>query len=640
MKSVAKPLFLVFLFCGSLLLQSSFTEAPDKKASFKMPYKRAGLSQEQAAAHLLNRLAFGARPGQVEEVVKTGLEKWVVQQLEGSLPDDSLDRLLSRYEFLQLSNAQIVQKYTTAGEIIRKAVKEGLAEMDSVNNFDAQERKAFVETYMKAHDLRLTQELYRQLIEQKILRAACSNNQLTEVLTDFWFNHFNVSIAKGSSAEYVPGYERDVIRPRVTGKFGDLLLATAKSPAMLYYLDNVRSSGERPAPAKSSPAAKDAAGTAKMPAIAGNTSQVSGLNENYAREVMELHTLGVDGGYNQDDVTQAARVLTGWTVYPVNQMSDNDSIEKAREARLVKGGSVRDGDFLFAANRHDRGEKTVLGVKFNNEGYQEGVRLLEMLARHPSTAAFISRKLAIRFVSDDPPQSLVEKMAKTFKNTDGDIGQVLITMVSAPEFWDAAAIRQKIKSPFELAISAVRGLGADFENPYSLYSWINRMGQKVYYYPAPTGFPDKAQYWINTGALLSRMNFGLALASQRVQGSKLSLLKLNNYREPESPSAALATYGKILMPGRDLDQTIKRLLPLLNDPDLNNKIEAAAKKKTVAEPDTALVSDEMMNVSGKGQEKGGAPKDGQMPGAQAAQNSALLAQVVGMLVGSPEFQRR
>ncbi len=623
MKRAVKPLYLIFLFCGSLLLQSSFTEAPDKRDSFKMPYRKAGLSQQEAAAHLLSRLAFGARPGQVEEVVKTGLEKWVIQQLDGSLPDDSLGRRLGRFEFRQLSNAQIVQKYVSVGEVEKKAVEEGLIARDSVYKLDGKERRAFVETYMKARDLRLTGELYQQLIEHKILLAVYSNNQLKEVLTDFWFNHFNVSIAKGSSAEYVPGYERDVIRPRVTGKFGDLLLATAKSPAMLYYLDNVRSSGARPA------------GAAKNTNNTGNAGQVPGLNENYAREVMELHTMGVDGGYSQEDVTQAARVLTGWTVYPIARMSDNDSIEKANEARLVKGGSVRDGDFLFAANRHDQGEKTVLGVKFHNEGYQEGVNLLKMLALHPSTARFISRKLAIRFVSDDPPQSLVEKMAKTFEKTEGDIRQVLITMVSASEFWDNAAIRQKIKSPFELAVSAVRGLGADFENPYPLYSWISRMGQKVYYYPAPTGFPDKAQSWINTGALLNRMNFGLALASQRVQGAKFDLLALNHYHEPESAAAALTAYGRILMPGRDLDETVRRLSPLLNDPDLNGKIEAAVKKKTVAVPDTALVSDEMSVNAGK--EVKGEKKAQVSP---AVESRAVLAQVVGMLIGSPEFQRR
>ncbi len=603
MKRVVKPLYLVFLFGGSLLLQSSFMGAPEKKASFKMPYRKAGLSRQQAAAHLLSRLTFGARPGQVEDVVRTGLEKWVIQQLDGFLPDDSLDRRLSRFEFRQLTNAQIEHKYVIAGEVVRKAVREGLIDMDSVNKLDEQERRAFVGTYLKTHDLRLRQELYRQLIEHKILRAVYSNNQLTEVLTDFWFNHFNVSIAKGSCAEYVPGYERDVIRPRVTGKFGDLLLATAQSPAMLYYLDNVRSSGERPAAAKRARTGGDMQGTAKGKNKAG---QMQGLNENYAREVMELHTLGVDGGYSQEDVTEAARVLTGWTVYPVARMSNNDSIDKANEAKLVRGGSVRDGDFLFAANRHDTGEKTVLGVKFDNEGYREGVRLLEMLALHPSTATFISRKLAIRFVSDDPPQSLVEKMAKTFEKTEGDIRQVLVTMVSSPEFWDGAAVRQKIKSPFELAVSAVRGLGADFENPYPLYGWIDRMGQKIYYYPAPTGFPDRGQYWINTGAVLSRMNFGLALATQRVQGSRLSLPGLNHYHEPESLPAALETYGRILMPGRDLDQTIKRLLPLLNDPDLKSKIEAAAEKKQF--------------IAGPGTD--------------------MLAQVVGMLIGSPEFQRR
>ena len=229
-----------------------------------------------------------------------------------------------------------------------------------------------------------------------------------------------------------------------------------------------------------------------------NKKKQGGLNENYAREVMELHTMGVEGGYTQNDVTQAAMVLTGWT--------------------------VKDATFYFAPRRHDQREKTVLGKHFvPNGGYQEGVELLEILAHHPATAKFISNKLATRFVNDHPSGQLVGKMAKTFSNTDGDIRQVMITMVTAPEFWTADAVREKTKSPFELAMSAVRSFHAEIEQPYQLYNWVSKMGQKFYYYQAPTGFPDRGQYWINTGSLLNRMNFGLAFASQRIPGVKVKL---------------------------------------------------------------------------------------------------------------------
>jgi uncharacterized protein (DUF1800 family) len=239
---------------------------------------------------------------------------------------------------------------------------------------------------------------------------------------------------------------------------------------------------------------------------------------------MELHTLGVDGGYTQQDVTQAARVLTGWTVYPMNENAKK-FVNRFNPDQLAWRGFVHEGDFLFNANRHDKGEKMVLGHVFPaGGGYEEGVELLEMLAHHPSTARFICRKIAVRFVSDDPPQSLIDKMAKTFLQKDGDIRQVLITMVTAPEFWSPAAIREKTKSPFELAIGAVRSLHATIDQPYPLYTWITRMGEKMYYYQAPTGFPDKGVYWINAGSLLNRMNFGLALAEGQVPGVRVDLV--------------------------------------------------------------------------------------------------------------------
>ncbi|HEX8607897.1 MAG TPA: DUF1800 domain-containing protein, partial [Pedobacter sp.] len=467
------------------------------------------------------------------------------------------------------------------------------------------------------------QELLRQFINQKVLRATYTNNQLHELLTDFWFNHFNVSLTKNQCAAYVPAFERDVIRPNVTGKFATLLIATAKSPAMLIYLDNYTSSGK---PVVNTDMDRMQMGMANLKPKQAKAlqpkKQGSGLNENYAREVMELHTLGVDGGYTQGDVTQAARVLTGWTLTPLGEDGGYGAaykkvIEKIGDANLAKNGFVKDGDFLFVPTRHDNEEKTVLGKKFAaNGGYEEGVELLNMLAHHNATAKFISRKLATRFVNDQPDPKLVDKMAKTFLETDGDIKQVLIAMVTAREFWSSKSLREKTKSPFELAISAVRGLGAQITQPYQLYNWINKMGQKMYYYQAPTGFPDRGQYWINTGALLNRMNFGLALAGQRIPGVKINLLALNNNHEPESSEAALGTYSKLIMPERDLSKTIERLTPLLNDPQLTVKVAKAADKTPVPQ--------EKVNSTGSAENR----------------NNNMLAQVVGVIIGSPEFQRK
>jgi uncharacterized protein (DUF1800 family) len=554
------------ILCGVILLSSFLGERRPRR----FPYREARLTERQAAAHLISRFTYGATPGQIDKVVKMGLEKWFRQQLDASLPDDSLQIMLAQYDALKLSNAQIAETYPRRGQLVRMAIRDGYVDKDSVKT-DKQAYRDILKKYMDEKGYKPEQELFRQLYCQKVLRAAYAQNQLREVMTDFWFNHFNVSVTKNDCAEFIPVYERDVIRPGSLGKFGDLLKATAHSPAMLYYLDNFISSGPIDTTKPMQKARK-----------------AQGLNENYARELMELHTLGVDGGYTQQDVTQAARVLTGWT--------------------------VREGDFFFAANRHDKGDKVVLGKHFGpNGGDEEGMQLLDMLAHHPSTAHFISRKIAIRFVSDDPPASLVDKMAKTFKDKDGDIREVLMTMVSSPEFWSAAAIREKTKSPFELAIGAVRSLHARINQPFQLYNWVTRMGEKMYCYQAPTGFPDKGQFWINTGSLLNRMNFGLALATGRIPGLSFDLAILNNNHEPESAQAALVTYCKLIMPERDLDQTIKRLTPMLNDPNLPQKVNTAAAghdEMAVTEPTPALIS------------------------------PATTAQVVGVIIGSPEFQRR
>lgn len=537
MKTARKITFGSFTILLGIVLLSSFSGTNDFKPAFKFPYKKAGLTQREAAAHLLSRFTFGPRPADVDVVAGMGLEKWFLTQLEAKLPDDSLNYRLAGYDALLLTNTEVVNTYPKANKVLRMAISEGAIDRQARDKTKKAAYKDQLAAYMKEHGLKPQKELSRQFISQKILRAAYSNNQLQELLTDFWFNHFNVSLSKNQCAEFVPAYERDVIRPNVLGKFETLVLATAQSPAMLAYLDNFSSA----APEENTRKQKGnrlKGGTGYQLSKGDTTVRAKikkpkkrGLNENYAREVMELHTLGVDGGYSQQDVTQAARVLTGWTIYPMSRKgygaAARRSLTKLNKGKLERQGFVRHGDFLFAANRHDSREKTVLGRHFPaGGGYQEGVELLKMLANHPSTAKFICHKLAVRFVNDDPDQGLVDKMSRTFENTNGDIRQVLITMVSADEFWAKEALHEKIKSPFELAISAVRNLNADIEQPYQLYNWIARMGQKIYYYQAPTGFPDKAEYWVNTGALLNRMNFGLALATQRIPGVRVNLAGL------------------------------------------------------------------------------------------------------------------
>lgn len=627
MKAAVK--YPIYLFLAlAIIFASAFIyrpQGPEQTPVF--PYKKAGLTERQAAAHLLNRFTYGTTPGEVDKVVRMGLEKWFMQQLDGNLPDDSLNQVLNKYEGLKLSNKEIVARYPKNAVVSRMAVRDGVVNKDSVKT-DRKEYREVLQKYMHQHDLKPEQELLRQVFNQKVLRAAYSKNQLKEVLTDFWFNHFNVSLTKNQSTQFVANYERDAIRPNVAGNFDALLLATAKSPAMLYYLDNFSSTGTNVQ--KSRALMRNAQN--KQPAKKAN-----GLNENYAREVMELHTLGVDGGYTQQDVTEAAKILTGWTVYPMGAYGNADAIQKLvdniGEAGLKQRGFVHDGDFLFTPNRHDNSEKVFLGKTFAPNGYNEGVDLLQMLAHHRSTAKFITKKLAIRFVNDNPPQSLLDKMAKAFAQADGNIRQVLITMVSSPDFWGANALREKTKSPFELVISSARALKARIDQPIQLYNWANKIGQRMYAYQAPTGFPDRSQYWINSGALLNRMNFGLAMATGRIPGVRVDLAALNNNREPESPEAALATYSKLLMPERNLSQTIKQLTPMLNEKDLVNKVEAAAAKTPQVSKDEEM-DKEMNAVAKKGQKKG---RTAQI---NANGNNSMLAQVVGVILGSPEFQRK
>ena len=408
-----------------------------------------------------------------------------------------------------------------------------------------------------------------ELMQGKLLRDTYSERQLEAVMADFWFNHFNVFVGKGADRYMLTSYERDVIRPHALGKFEDLLVATAKSPAMLFYLDNWLSVG---------PGADAALGIRRQGGNRGrgrpnrylrnwpprqpNASMKgknrNGLNENYGRELMELHTLGVNGGYTQRDVTEVARVFTGWTLHEPRQ----------------------GGDFSFEERLHEPGEKTVLGKKIKEHGEKEGLEVLHLLAHQPSTAKFVCSKLAMRFVSDNPPPALVNRMADTFLKKDGDIREVLRTMYQSPEFWAPEAYRAKVKTPLEFVISALRATSADLQNPAPALGALQNMGMPLYGMQPPTGYSMKAETWVNSSALLGRMNFALALANGKLKGIPtvpsivLGEGITNDTQSPNSPTdahRALAAFENAYLDGTVSQQTHDAILKQLDDPQITGR---------------------------------------------------------------------
>ena len=445
-----------------------------------------------------------------------------------------------------------------------------------------------------------------ELAAERLTRDIDSNAQLQEVMTDFWLNHFNVYLHKNDETPYyLVSYERDVIRPRAFGKFEDLLEATAHSPAMLLYLDNSSSIGP------DSPAAEKAKlATARRPNAKKAAPQ--GLNENYARELMELHTLGVNGGYTQADVTQVARVLTGWTV----------------------DEPQRGGNFKFDENRHEPGAKKVLGKKIKEHGEQEGRELLHLLATRPATARFISRKLAVRFVSDDPPQSLVDRMAKSYLAHDGDIAQVLTTLFQSPEFWAQDAYRAKVKTPIEFIASAARACGTDIENMQPLLTALRDMGMPIYGAVPPTGYKWDASDWVSTGALVNRMNFALNFAAGRLPGI------INEFAvrgdgvpvtvEDGAGSRTIApvetTAAGALVPSPEAEEL--RLESMLLSGPISASTRSAVLEQFHQQTETAV------QISPR-------PLPAALNANQAVKNLEKQDQVLaGLLLGSPEFQRR
>jgi len=621
-QSILVPL--AVLAVAALPALSRRSDPKDEQARQQAKLFQKKLDKNKQILHALDRLTFGPRPGDVERVRKIGLKKWIEEQLnpDGIAENTYLEGRLEPLESLRMSPMEAVQHYPPPQLI--KAVAEGRqpmpedpvlrasverlvaryrvkkgdsdakadannsedlepvrplneiltrGEINTLRNGKPDEKRALL-TNMPAAKLEdvvialprgLRQGLFAfaptdlkrklllmnapqqvvayDLLASKLMRAIYSNHQLAEELDDFWFNHFNVYYDKGSDRFLIPAYERDAIRPNVLGKFRDLLEATAKSPAMLFYLDNFQSVGP------DSP-------------VNARAKKKRGLNENYGRELMELHTLGVDGGYTQKDVTEVARCFTGWTI---------------REPR-------RGGGFFFNDRIHDTGQKVVLGVTIPaGGGIEDGEKVLDILAHHPSTAKFISTKLAQRFVADNPPQALIDRMAAAFLKSDGDIRVVMRTMLNSKEFWSEGAYRAKVKTPFEMVASAVRALDADVEDAFALANQVGQLGEPLYRKQEPTGYSNLNSEWVNSAALLARMNFALNLAQNHVAGVKVDAARL-----PANPV-----------------ETARRLMSQDVSAQTRASIESAVKEQQAKNP--------------------------------KQQTPALLA---GLVLGSPEFQRR
>lgn len=636
------------------------------------------MDEHKRVAHALNRLTFGPRPGDIERVTAMGVDKWVDEQLHPEKIDDSaVQARLLQYPTISMDTQQIVENFPPP-EVIRaiangkqsipsSPVQHAIYEAQLERYQEKQERKQQVlnvptasnsagmanategaavdaptdEEIQRRHEERLRnnvnvenlmsmppdqratailgmptedqialatalkgpkreellmgmtphdretvmalnnplQVVDDELIEAKLTREIYSERQLQEVMTDFWLNHFNVFIGKEADRYLLTSYDRDVIRPHAMGKFEDLLVATAKSPAMLFYLDNWLSVGPN----------SDAANGVRKRAndnwrrrakqngpVKQSKGKQNGLNENYGREIMELQTLGVNGGYTQKDVTEVARVLTGWT------------LKSPREGR----------SYTFDERKHEPGDKIVLGHRIKPKGEKEGMEVLHLLAHHPSTAKFVCTKLAMRFVSDDPPPALVDRMADTFMKKDGDIREVLKTLFHSPEFWSPEAYRAKVKTPLEFVVSAARASGAQVDDVMPLARQLQNMGMPLYGMQPPTGYSMKADAWVNSAALLGRMNFALALTTGKLKGTQVRSADLVGANPPGDPQQTLAILENSLLAGDVSKQTHETIAARLQDPKI-----AQRKLDDPAHP----------------------PND---------------SAIAGLILGSPEFQRR
>ena len=656
----------------ALVVLAGLTQLAADKNRKKDSSDARQMDPQKQALHALNRLTFGPRRGDVERVTAMGVDKWIDLQLHPEKIDDgSVEVRLASLRTLRMDTKELVENFPPPQLI--KAIADGKQSMpsdptkhavymvqleryeeklqqkqdegDGVGT-DAAKRAASLtpteEDKRSAHrgqrmdpdpqaqelldmppDERIKailkmsteqqialaslkgntrdelmegmdpkqhetmmalnnpqQVVASELVQGKLLRAVYSERQLQEVMDDFWLNHFNVFIGKGADRYMLTSYERDVIRPHAMGKFEDLLVATAQSPAMLFYLDNWLSVGPNSDFANGVPKRPSHWNRRRFPRSTPQRQakgKRGGLNENYGRELMELHTLGVNGGYTQKDVTEVARVFTGWT------------LKQPRQG----------GGFSFEERMHEPGDKIVLGHRIKSKGEKEGREVLHILAHIPSTARFICTKLAMRFVADDPPSALVDRMAQTFLKKDGDVRAVLKVLFESPEFWAPGAYRAKVKTPLEFVVSAVRASGADVTDAAPIARQLQNMGMPLYGMQPPTGYSMKAETWVNSSALVGRMNFALALAGGKIKGMQSDSARMvNASAAAEDPQQTLTALENALLAGDLSKRTHDTIASRLEDPKISQR-----KLDDPAHPPN-------------------------------------VGMITGLLLGSPEFQRR
>lgn len=602
------------LFTAAILALSPGLDLRDARAQTVSPSSRQKASEprldhrelaaDQQIVHALNRLTFGARLGDTRKIRAIGLDNWIDQQLHPDRIDDSaLGAFLDRYSILKQDQNELLAQYAEAQrarQMVRRAAD------DTTRGFSRDDSMAF---------RRIAQSrraVVGELQSARVARAVAGNRQLEEVMTDFWLNHFNVFAQKGAPEPYyLVQYERDVIRPNAFGKFRDLLGAVAKSPAMLFYLDNALSMVDSTRPRLAS--IDRARSRALPPELRQRVNQLrnGGLNENYGRELLELHTLGVDGGYTQQDVINVARALTGWTI-----------------DRPMAGGG-----FVFRPVMHDAGEKIVLGHKLKaGRGIEDGKEVLDIVARHPATARYIATKLVRRFVSDNPPPALVDQAAAVFMKTDGDIHEVVRTIVTSNEFFSQRAFRSKVKSPFEVVVSAMRAMNAQPDSTPRTAQIIAYLGQPIYGHQAPNGYPETGDAWMNAGAILNRINFGIAAAANRVPGARVGAIP-GLHTLDAAPRARQVDAVVSLLLGGAVSADTRAVLLSGENPLLANAAATGNQDDSMQEMD--------MQRRAPDNAPGGAARANPLgrPGAPLPQ-LAGIAQVVGLALGSPEFQRR
>jgi uncharacterized protein (DUF1800 family) len=666
--------------------KSTHHKAQPSHAAAHAPEPLPPLDQQQRAVQLLDRFTFGARPGDIDAVLKMGPDAWFERQLNPqSMPDPACDRRMSEFPSLYLAPSDLLVQFpsdqiirqTANGkrpmptdpalasvyEVLTMKINRGEAEQKAKQAMgnaapemtDAQKKEQRQQWQLQAqgiadqvlsnpkdqrmpailklpvdqrallaefvpepqktlllNDLNPRQKevfalmgggvdgiriIDSELQQAKVLRAVLSERQLLEVMTDFWFNHFNVDIRKQAAQWYTPTYERDAIRAHALGKFSDLLLATAQHPAMLFYLDNWSSIGP------------DSIAAGKP-----NKKQAQkGLNENYGREVMELHTVGVDGGYTQADVTNLAKIFTGWTI-------DNPQ---------------QGGGFVFDPRKHEPGTVKWFGQTMQDNGYLEGQQALLWLAAQPQTAHFISYKLAQRFVADDPPPALVDSMAKTYLATGGDIKEILRTMVHSPEFNSQKYYRNQLKTPLEFVASVFRSTDTNPSNPMAVVQVIARMGEPLYQMQPPTGYPTTADHWMNSGALVDRLNFSMQFANSKVGGIHFDgprLLAEGILAKPAAPPSSLHSGGRaesIAMTAAGLpsgqDEALRLMEGMLIGSQVSEKTNAVIRRELsgAATPDMAAGA---ASSSGQNTAMGSSPGDSMQPGMQSGMQQPSVAQ--------------